>query len=298
MTRLLYCRRARLALCAIALLLGAGLSPPGARAQDPLDLLYARIAADLGRGDPLRIRIYVALCDNDSQGIVPVKNRAICDGDDAARNIYWGTSGGLSGYLARKGWRRMPTDSDAVPSNGAVAVHAHWRGRRWVGRRLRSLAPGIPRRVDVQIEALAYRGAAIRDAMADYIADVHSVHSDDAAPHVIGYMGHNYLLDTDEPLIPPPASNPAEPAPVGVFALSCFGHQSIRPSITRAGAAILLLNRGLTYPGAWTVDGLVEGLSRGADARRLHRIAAKHFARGKGRPARSMMGLFAHGDDP
>ena len=51
--------------------------------------------------------------------------------------------------------------------------------------------------------------------------------------------------------------------------------------------AVLVLNRGLTYPGAWTVGGLVAGLAAGGSGRDIHRLAAHAFAdaRGKSRGA-------------
>ena len=80
-----------------------------------------------------------------------------------------------------------------------------------------------------------------------------------------------------------------------MFALSCYGHQDIRPSITHGGAAILLLNRSLTYPGAWTVGGLVEAVAMGVGGKRIHRRASQHFAVGKKRSKNSMMRVFTYG---
>src|SRR5688500_19093043 len=97
-----------------------------ARADDSLDALYARIAADTGRGLPLRVRVYVALCDNASQGIVKVKNPAICDGDQPDRNIYWGTRGGLSGFMRTAGFHLR---SRELPTEGPIAVRAVWHKR-------------------------------------------------------------------------------------------------------------------------------------------------------------------------
>src|ERR1044072_7487753 len=40
------------------------------------------------------IHVYVALCDNDSQGIVPVSKR-MGNGNDPENNLYWGNGYGV-----------------------------------------------------------------------------------------------------------------------------------------------------------------------------------------------------------
>lgn len=52
---------------------------------------------------PLRVHVTVALCDNASQGIVPVPP-AIGDGNDPRTNLYWGASYGVKSWLERDGW--------------------------------------------------------------------------------------------------------------------------------------------------------------------------------------------------
>ena len=45
-------------------------------------------------GEPLRVHVTVALCDNATQGMVPVP-AAIGDGDDPRTNLYWGARYGV-----------------------------------------------------------------------------------------------------------------------------------------------------------------------------------------------------------
>lgn len=258
--------------------------------DDPLDALYARIANDTRAGSAMRVRIYVALCDNDSQGIAPVKNRSICDGERPELNLYWATSGGLRKYLDSHGWKRLQYER---LDRGPVVIRARWVKRFWSGGRLRER--GAARVFDVEIEALAYRGRHIRQAMKDYLADIHGARHAPVAGHLVGYIGHNYFLDTDDSLLPVGRKRDDHAAARGVFALSCFGQQVILPTIERGDAPILVLNRSLTYPGAWTIGGLLEGIARGGNARQIHRRASQHFAEGKKRPKNSMMRVFSYG---
>jgi hypothetical protein len=244
-----------------------------ARADDPLDALYARIAQDKQRGEPLRVRVYVALCDNDSQGIVKVKNPAICDGDQPDRNIYWGTRGGLAGFMRSA---KFHLRSRELPAAGPIAVRAVWH-KRIAG-------------TDVEVEGIAYRGREIRTAMLEF---VRATHRAQGAPHVVAYVGHNYFLDTSDVRAFDEARLGPATTPVGVLALSCLGDRDIRPYITAEQSAILLLNTNLTYPGAWSIGGLIEGLTRRMPARGLRDSAAQAFAAGMHKPV--TLGAFAYG---
>src|ERR1043165_6393669 len=51
---------------------------------------------------PKHVRVFVALCDNKTQGIVPVGAK-IGNGDDPDANLYWGCSDGLGSYFRQSG---------------------------------------------------------------------------------------------------------------------------------------------------------------------------------------------------
>ena len=62
------------------------------------------------------IHVFVALCDNENQGIVPVP-RALGDGRDPDNNLYWGALYGTRTFFKKSSdWRlintiRRPTDN-------------------------------------------------------------------------------------------------------------------------------------------------------------------------------------------
>jgi len=282
-----------------------GTDAPGAQrpAAKHLGQLYDRIAADLGRDRPLVATVYVALCDNDSQGIVPVRNRSICDGRRPEANMYWATSGGLAGYLKRAGWRRVATVEE--PREG-VAFEVVWHKRHRAGGELRDR--GVEGSFDVYLVSVVFWGDHIREANIEYLR---AVNRDDprvlgvegygrlvygGAGHVVGYIGHDYFFDVGDPaeLIAPTRGE--SELHKGSFALACAGHQLIRPAITRRNSHILLLNRHLAFPGAWTVGGLIRGLASGQDGRGIHREAAREFAKGMEKPFGVVVKTFAHGD--
>ncbi|MBW2276926.1 MAG: hypothetical protein JRF63_05500 [Deltaproteobacteria bacterium] len=268
-----------------------------------LGQLYDRIAGDLEQGKPLVATVYVALCDNDSQGIVPVKNRKICDGRHPEANLYWATGGGLKSYLKKTGWKRVETVNE--PREG-VAFEVVWHKRYRARGELRQR--GVKGSFDVYLVSVVFFGDQIHGANIEYLR---AVNRDDSrtvsveghgdlvyggASHVVGYIGHDYFFDVSDPIeLIGPTRGDSE-LHKGSFALACAGHQLIRPAITRENSHILLLNRHLAFPGAWTVGGLISGITSGQDGRGIHREAAKAFAKGMDKPFGVVVRTFAHGD--
>src|SRR5215470_4943000 len=57
------------------------------------------------------IHVFVALADNQSQGIVPVPAK-LGNGEDPERNLYWGSAYGVKTFFARSAeWRRIQCGS-------------------------------------------------------------------------------------------------------------------------------------------------------------------------------------------
>ena len=264
--------------------------------------LYDRIATDVQAGRPVVATIYVALCDNDSQGIVKVKNRRICNGDRPQENLYWATAGGLSATLKNAHWKQR---SIAYFPTGDLAVKAVWHKTFTPGGARR--ARGVKRPVDVFVIGLGYRGSRIAVAMTDYLRAVNrdseagetvdglSLRSGGLS-HVVGYIGHDYFYDVDDakPLL---GENQGDSVlHKGTFALSCTGNQLIRPAIRRKNAHIFILNRTLGFPGAWTAEAIVASVADGKSMKEIFHAAAAAFAAGKDMSLGASLGSFAYGD--
>ena len=58
----------------------------------------------IAQGPTKTIHVFVALCDNDNQGIVPVPKK-LGNGNDPGNNLYWGALYGIRTYLKKsKDW--------------------------------------------------------------------------------------------------------------------------------------------------------------------------------------------------
>ena len=254
------------------------------------DALLQRIAVDTAAGKPLVATVYVALCDNDSQGIIPVKNRSICNGDDPSKNMYW-KGNGISGYLHSHGWRRVASVENPQEN---ILVREIWKKRMVAGISLRHL--GAPRTFDAVVVANAYRGSRIHDAMKDYLKAVHTDVAEVVRPsagieieaggrsQVVGYVGHDYFMDVSEgssahrDLLAPLKEHDSTLVR-GTFALACISNEFVRPYVTRDNVYILAMNNFLTYPSAWTIGGILEGIAGGNDGEGIYRHGARQFAR-------------------
>jgi hypothetical protein len=68
------------------------------------------------------LHVFVALCDNKYQGIVPVPAR-IGNGQDPNTNLYWGCGYGIRTYFKKSGeWKLVQTLKPRYPCPGAPGV--------------------------------------------------------------------------------------------------------------------------------------------------------------------------------
>lgn len=74
----------------------------------------------LPRGAGKQVAVFVALCDNEHQGIDPVPAR-IGNGEDAANNLYWGCSDALPKVLrVSREWGRPKHYTDYASRRDSV----------------------------------------------------------------------------------------------------------------------------------------------------------------------------------
>jgi hypothetical protein len=269
---------------------------PAARAHS-LDPLYRRIARDIKAGRPLVVTVHVALCDN---GTIWCGNQRLGNGDNPRTNLYWGGAAGLTAYFrVRRGWKRVHRDA----GDGRVVLERVVYRRRV---RLPSAAwqrLGVRRPFDIYLVALAYRGKHIARAARSFIRQVSQPRGarlrlaggltlrTGGLGHVVGYAGHNYLMDVAGVYAWPSFTRRR---PVGYFMLACMSAPYLGPQLTRRTTHALLLTRVLMYPGAFTIDGLIRGLALGASQRGVFRLGARYYARFQKRTERLIRRCFTH----
>lgn len=274
-----------------------GAAPRGATSGADFGALYRRIAADLRRGRPLVITVHVALCDNLT---ITCGSKRLGDGDAPATNLYWGGAAGLKAWFDhRRGWTRVLR----APGDGRTVLE-----RVVYRQRVRSPAPnwrrlGVTRPFDVYLVGVGYRGVAIGAATKTFLEEVSTDRPTALAlpggvtlragggSHVVGYAGHNHLMDVTIP----PSVPFTRRSPVGWFVLACVSGDYFAPILTRGPAHALLVTKVFMYPGAFTVEGLVRGLVMGSSQAGVFQAGADLYARYQKRSPALIRRLFTHG---
>lgn len=135
------------------------------------------------------VHVIVALCDNESQGIVPV-SKTLGDGNNPFTNLYWGAAYGVKTYFKRKsGWKLIST----TKVNNTILERCIFE---------HTATKSI-------LITDAYRGNEIKTAISNFInssageldetitvgENKQSINLKDA--NVVCYVGHNGLMEFD-----------------------------------------------------------------------------------------------------
>lgn len=211
--------------------------------------------------------VVVALCDNVHQGIVPVP-AALGNGQDPDRNLYWGAGFGVRSWFMRKqsGWRLI---------------------RKWSRPKEHVLERCLWKHTEQEVYLLAdaYDGVFIAEAINDVLgfAGGHRAEDVDAdglllhaggAADLIGYCGHDGLMEFPPASVPPPANA----RPRDVVVLACISKRFFEGPLKATGASPLLWTTGLMAPEAYTLDATLQGWARREPPDRLRERAAQAYA--------------------
>ncbi len=214
----------------------------------------------------------VALCDNASQGIVPVPAR-LGNGDDPDSNLYWGAMYGVRGWFRRSAdWRSIPI---AAATDARVLERVLYR--REVVR--------DGRRGEVLLLAEAWQGRHIADAIRHFLEINRGEHVETlkvgerqvefgGAAHVTVFVGHNGLMDFAAPTLPrSPVQAPAHASVV----LACMSHDYFS-SLLAEHSVPLLTTAGLMAPEAYTLDAALTSWFSGQSVAEVRRAAGAAYA--------------------
>ena len=82
----------------------------------PTLLIFLALLPLLSLGAPKTIHVFVALCDNVNQGIVPVPGQ-LGNGQVARTNLYWGAAFGVKSFFKYKTseWKLIKTIAQKNP---------------------------------------------------------------------------------------------------------------------------------------------------------------------------------------
>lgn len=220
--------------------------------------------ASVAEAAPKQVRVFIALCDNKTQGIVPVGEK-IGNGDDPDANLYWGCSDGLGSYFRRSSrWQLVKSEKEVTPSILRRLELRHAEG-------------------DMELIAAAYRGADIMQCLGDFEEAASSGKFD-----LVAFIGHNGLMDFSLP-----APRVVEGNRTQVIVLCCLSEKYFGDRLRGVGCRPLLMTQQIMYPGAFLLHAALESWNRGGSVADIRAAVAAAYAENQKISVRAASGVFS-----
>lgn len=220
---------------------------------------------------PRVVHVFVALADNEHQGIIPVPP-ALGNGEDPARNLYWGAAYGVRTFFRKSSdWKEISSVLKPKPYILERVVFEH------------SASHAI-------FVADAYEGKEIKQALTDFFnaaagqnPEVISIPATSGSSHeavpasadLVVYVGHDGLMDFSLPLEFPNPSGRSRSA----IMLACASRSFFKDLLRKTGAQPLLWTTGLMAPEAYTLKAAVDGWILNESAEQVRQRAAAAYSK-------------------
>ncbi|MHC4324447.1 MAG: hypothetical protein ACYSUX_09260 [Planctomycetota bacterium] len=211
------------------------------------------------------IHVIVALCDNDSQGIVPVP-KSLGNGDDPHNNLYWGALYGTKSFIKKsRDWKLVETKKKVNEKILERIIFRHTSA-------------------NVYLVADAYRGKNIKSAVECFLNaavgnNARIVEFDDVKipiggnANMVAYIGHNGLMDFEVDPIKKTRDGHANDAIV----LACKSKPYFAPFLSKIGSRSVLLTTGFMAPEAYTLEAALAGWIAGENGKQIRERAAQAY---------------------
>jgi hypothetical protein len=228
-----------------------------------LTLLFV-LSVMAAQAAPKQVRVFVALCDNKTQGIVPVGEK-IGNGDDPDTNLYWGCSDGFGSlFLRSQKWKVVKSDKDVSTTILRRLTLRHAEG-------------------DIDLIAEAYRGSQIQQCLKDFEAAASSNKFD-----LVAFIGHNGLMDFNMELPGKLEGNDTD-----IVVLCCLSEKYFGDRLRGMGCRPILMTQQLMYPGSFLLHSAIEKWRSGGSPAELRGAAAEAYAKNQKIPVKAAIGVFA-----
>lgn len=216
------------------------------------------------------VHVFVALCDNDSQGIVPVP-RAIGNGNDPAQNLYWGCGYGVKTFFKNsKEWKLIKSWKDPKANVLERMLFIH-------------ITNGTILLAD------AYKGARIKECTIDlfknasgnfsekisYTLNKEEKSFDAGDAQMIAYIGHDGLMDFSMETYPAKKKDLTIKKEVMIYA--CISKSYFYDGVLKSGAHPLIWTTGLMCPEAYTLHATLNGWMLGETGAQIKERAAQAY---------------------
>jgi hypothetical protein len=238
-----------------------------------------------GQASPRVVHVFVALADNQHQGIIPVPP-ALGNGNDPQRNLYWGAAFGVKTFFKSSDeWQLL---SCGRGPKDAILDRCVFKSRK----------------ENVFLVADAYQGSEIKSAVTDFLSAAAGLTSENirvklnsadvsitagGAADLLAYVGHDAFMDFQIP----PIAGAQGSKPRRAIILACASKAFFGPYIQRTGAEPLLWTTGLMAPEAYTLQAALSGWIANEDNEAIRHRAVQAYDKYQKCGARAALRLFA-----
>jgi len=211
------------------------------------------------------IHVFVALCDNQYQGIVPVPKN-LGNGKDTKQNLYWGAMYGVKSFFKYKvkEWKLVKT----IKSNNPLILE-------------RILFKHTTK--DAYLLADAYDGEHIKSCTEDFLKAANSQNPENilfqekklnfgGSANLITYVGHDGLMDFNVSINYKPTLQKKE-----IIILACYSRNFFTPELQKANAKPLLWTTHLMAPEAYTLKAIIAGWIHNETDKQIDERAAQAY---------------------
>jgi hypothetical protein len=212
------------------------------------------------------IHVYVALCDNKFQGIVPVPAK-IGNGQDADNNLYWGCAYGIRTFFKRSPeWKLIKKQKgDSLKLERLIFKHVSH---------------------NYYVVADAYNGKFIKQCTVDFLNSSSGNQSDtlhlndevigtSGNADMLAYIGHDGLMDFQltEKFVNTDGKQR------DVIILACYSKRFFSPHLKEANVNPVVWTTGLMSPEAYTLHDALSGYVKHESNEAMRTKAAQAYAK-------------------
>ncbi len=246
------------------------------------DSIQQRLRAKSNENELRIIHVYVPLCDNEFQGIVPV-NASLGDGTNLRTNLYWGAGYGIKTHFKRSSkWQTLGSTFN-VSTNVLERVVFKHAGQ------------------NVILVADAYRGDQMESCVKDYFNTLAGLKTDTIAigdsSIVIGsttdlvvFNGHNGLMDVSIDTV-----YNVDGVLKDAVAIACVSHSYYVDYLNKLGGYPLVMTAHLLAPEAYVLDHVLDAWINNQPAEEIRFAAAQGYHKVQKCGIRGASNLFVTG---
>jgi len=211
------------------------------------------------------IHVYVALCDNENQGIVPV-SASLGDGQNPKTNLYWGALYGVKTHFKKsKDWIFIKT---LKSPNSKILERILFKHKA----------------SNTYLLADAYDGRFIKQTITDFLErssgfydesvwDKEKCLSFGGGANLHAYVGHNGLMEFSVAT----SLKPKNQKKRDVIMLACISKNYFKSYVKSTGANPLVWSTGLMSPEAYTLKWAIDGWILNESDKQIRERAAQAY---------------------